>query len=112
MLKRKMTTVLENWKKTKKNECLLVEGARQVGKTYIIRKFGKTNYKNFIEINLLRQSRFKDVFENNGDASFSAIFSRLTLLDPTIRFVPNKTLLFIDEIQESGAARTALKFIV
>ena len=111
MLKRKMTTVLENWKKTKKNECLLVEGARQVGKTYIIREFGKANYENFIEINLLRQNRFKDAFENDGDVSFSAIFSRLTLSDPTIRFIPNKTLLFIDEIQESGAARTALKFI-
>lgn len=111
MLKRKMTDVLKSWKQTKKNECLLVEGARQVGKSFIIREFGKNNYENFIEINLLRQNRFKDAFESDGDATFSAIFSRLTLLDSRIRYIPYKTLLFIDEIQESGAARTALKFI-
>ena len=110
MLKRKITAVFENWKKTKKKECLLVEGARQVGKTFIICEFGKANYENFIEINLLRQSKFKSAFESD-DATFAAIFSRLTLVDPSIRYIPNKTLLFIDEIQESGAARTALKFI-
>lgn len=111
MLKRKITAVLENWKKTKKNECLLIEGARQIGKSFIIREFGKANYENFIEINLLRQNKFKKAFESDDDNTFTAIFSRLTLLDPTIRFIPDKTLLFIDEIQESGHARTALKFI-
>ncbi|MDR2266784.1 MAG: ATP-binding protein [Christensenellaceae bacterium] len=111
MLKRKFTAALTEWKRTKKTECLLVEGARQVGKSFIIREFGKTNYDNFIEINLLKQKKFRATFESDGDNSFTAIFSRLTLLDPAIRFIPNKTLLFIDEIQECGSARTALKFI-
>ncbi|MDR2201294.1 MAG: ATP-binding protein [Clostridiales bacterium] len=111
MLKRKFTAELEEWKNTKKTECLLVEGARQIGKTFIIREFGRRNYGNFIEINLLKQEYFKKVFEGGLDNSFSALFSRLTLQDPAIRFIPGKTLLFIDEIQECGPARTALKFI-
>ena len=51
MLKRKFYLFLEEWKKSKKNECLLVKGARQIGKSFIIRQFGLENYKNFIEIN-------------------------------------------------------------
>ena len=51
MLKRKLYNDLLNWKNTKKNECLLVKGARQVGKSFIIREFGKNNYKSVIEIN-------------------------------------------------------------
>lgn len=45
MLKRKIYDFLLEWKKTKKHECLLINGARQVGKTYVIEKFGKDNYK-------------------------------------------------------------------
>ena len=51
MLKRKFYDELIAWKNTKSKECLLVKGARQVGKTYIIDKFGKENYKSYIYIN-------------------------------------------------------------
>ncbi|MDR3293757.1 MAG: ATP-binding protein [Clostridiales bacterium] len=111
MLQRKFINTLLEWKHAKHRECLLVKGARQIGKTYIIREFAKANYSNFIEINFLRDVRFKDAFEQTPDLSFASIFSRLTLIDSRIRFVPNQTLLFIDEIQECGSARTALKFI-
>ena len=47
MLKRKFYDSLLNWKNTKDKECLLVKGARQIGKTYIIEQFGKENYKNY-----------------------------------------------------------------
>ncbi|MBO5115879.1 MAG: AAA family ATPase, partial [Treponema sp.] len=51
MLERKAFNFLENWKKTKQNECLLIKGARQIGKTFIVREFAKNHYENFIEIN-------------------------------------------------------------
>lgn len=47
MLRRKFYDVLLNWKKSKKNECLLVNGARQVGKTFIIEKFGQDQYEKY-----------------------------------------------------------------
>ena len=52
MLRRKMLEYLKNWKDSTKNECLVIKGARQVGKTYIIREFGKS-YKHYIEINFI-----------------------------------------------------------
>ena len=51
MLKRKITDRLLEWKNTKDKECLLVKGARQIGKTFIIEDFARKNYKHFVEIN-------------------------------------------------------------
>ena len=51
MLKRKIINKLEAWKKTIANKALLIKGARQVGKTTVVRQFAKANYKNFVEIN-------------------------------------------------------------
>jgi hypothetical protein len=100
---------LVKWKKEKKKECLLVNGARQVGKTFIIREFGKQNYENVVEINFLKRSRMKDAFE--GDLGMNEIIKRISAYDITAKFTEGKTLLFLDEIQECGNARTALKFI-
>ena len=109
MLKRKMMDTLTKWKKEKKKECLLVNGARQVGKTFIIREFAKQNYENLVEINFLKRPRMKDVFE--GDLEMNEIIKRISARDRTAKFTEGKTLLFLDEIQECGNARTALKFI-
>ena len=49
MLKRKIYDILLQWKNKKEKKCLLVKGARQIGKTFIIREFGKTEYENYIE---------------------------------------------------------------
>lgn len=62
MLKRKIYQKLVDWKRTHKNNCLMVEGARQVGKTYIIREFGKKEYESFIEINFIKKSRIETNF--------------------------------------------------
>jgi len=109
MLKRKMMDSLLKWKKEKNKECLLVNGARQVGKTFIIREFGRQNYENVVEINFLMRSRMKDAFE--GDLEMNEIIKRISAYDITAKFTEGKTLLFLDEIQECGNARTALKFI-
>ena len=52
MLRRKFYDILLKWSKEKNQECLLVRGARQIGKTYIIDYFGKNNYKSYIYLNL------------------------------------------------------------
>ena len=109
MLKRKMYDYLLNWKKTKGKECLLIKGARQVGKTYLVRMFGKAEYESFVEINFHKQSSLKVIFE--GDKSANEIYKRITANIPGIKLIPGKTLIFLDEIQKCSNARTALKFL-
>ncbi len=109
MLKRKMYNYLLNWKKTKGKECLLIKGARQVGKTYLVRMFGKAKYESFVEINFHKQSSLKVIFE--GDKSANEIYKRITANIPGIKLIPGKTLIFLDEIQKCSNARTALKFL-
>ena len=109
MLKRKMLESLIEWKKGKNKLALLVKGARQVGKTFIIREFGKANYKNFIEINFENQPSVKKAFE--GDLDVRTIILNLSAmgLGP---FEEGRTLIFFDEIQSCPQARTAIKFLV
>lgn len=109
MLKRKMYDKLLEWKNTKKKECLLLKGARQVGKTYLVRQFGKNEYDSFIEINFHMQSSLKVIFE--GDRSAEEVYKRITANIPGVKLVPGKTLIFLDEIQKCSDARTALKFL-
>ena len=68
MLKRKIIKKLEDWKESTTNKALLIKGARQVGKTTIVRQFAKANYKNFIEINFEQMPLAKQAFEGNLDA--------------------------------------------
>ena len=106
-LKREFYDFLLRWKQTKQNECLLVKGARQIGKTFIIEKFGRENYDHFIEINFIFNPEYLPVFDGNIDAE--SLFSKISAIRPNVRFVPSRTLLFLDEIQECPNARTALK---
>ena len=100
---------LLEWKKNKGTECLLIKGARQVGKTYLVRQFGANEYESFIEINFHMQSNLKSIFE--GELSSEEIFKRITANIPGVKLIPGKTLLFLDEIQKCANARTALKFL-
>lgn len=107
MLRRKITDYLKQWKASKRNECLLIRGARQIGKTFIIEDFGHNNYESFVEINFELQSSLKTAFE--GDLTVSEMIKRISVHLPEARFVPHKTLLFLDEIQSCPQARTSLK---
>ena len=109
MLKRKFYDFLKQWKTSKKRECLLVKGARQIGKTYIIDQFGKENYKSYIYLNLFKNPELKDIFE--GSLEPNEIYKRLTLHVANIQLITGDTLIFIDEIQVCPKARTALKFL-
>lgn len=109
MLKRKFYDRLIEWKNNKNQSCLLVKGARQIGKTYIIDYFGKNNYASYIYINFIESPQTKDIFID--ELSAEEIYKRMTLIMPEIKFVENDTLIFLDEIQECPNARTALKFL-
>ena len=109
MLKRKFYDKLLDWKKKANKKPLFVRGARQIGKTYIIDYFGKTNYSSYIYINFLENSEYKRIFD--GALNAATIYSRMSLMIQSARFTENDTLIFLDEIQECGNARTALKFL-
>lgn len=109
MLRRKLYDALLAWKKEERKECLLVKGARQVGKTYLIRQFGKNEYESFVEINFHEQKSLKVIFD--GDKTAEEIYKRLTANVPGVKLIPGKTLIFLDEIQKCSGARTALKFL-
>lgn len=108
MLRRKIINDLINWKKTKDKECLLVKGARQIGKTYIIDKFGKEYYTNYIYLNFLKNPNLKNIFE--GSLEPQDIYRKMSIYINNLKLVPD-TLIFLDEIQECPNARTALKFL-
>ena len=109
MLQRKIYQYLLDWKANKQRECLLIKGARQIGKTYIVQQFGAAEYESFIEINFVRYPSLKEIFE--GDLDASEIYKRMTAHLPGIRLIEGKTLIFLDEIQRCAKARTALKFL-
>ena len=108
MLKRKFYSFLEEWKKSKKKECLLVKGARQIGKSFIIRRFGMDKYKCFIEINFEERPELKNIFDGNLDVN--NLIRKISLHLENDSFTPGETLIFLDEIQSCPQARTSLKF--
>ncbi len=109
MLKRKAYSDLLRWKNSPNHKCLMVKGARQVGKTYLIRQFGKAEYSSYVEINFIKQKELKNIF--SGDLSAEEIYKRMSAQIQDIRLIPGKTLIFLDEIQNCGNARTAVKFL-
>lgn len=110
MIKRKMYKYLINWKQKKDKSALIIKGARQVGKSYLVREFGRNEYEGYIEINFLKNPLYKNIFK--GDLSAEEIFKRLSAYIPNLKIMPFKTLLFLDEIQVCAEARTAVKFLV
>ena len=113
MLRRKIYESLLEWKAQRKKKqiekCLLIKGARQVGKTYIVKEFGKAEYASFIYIDFYRQPGLKGIFD--GEMTAEEIMKRLTAYMPGIKLIPGDTLIFLDEIQCCGNARTAIKFL-
>jgi len=109
MLKRKTYQQLLEWKHRDNKKSLMLYGARQVGKTYIVREFGKNEYRSFIELNFIEDPSLKKIFE--GDLSAQTIYKKITASIDGAELIPHNTLIFLDEIQTCGNARTALKFL-
>lgn len=108
MLKRKIDSYLEHFYK-RTNKALLVTGARQTGKSFSIRQYGKTHFENFVEINFIDQPDAAEVLK--GAKNSQDIIVRLSLLT-NIPLVAGKTLVFFDEVQECPEIVTAIKFLV
>ncbi len=106
-LKRKLDDWLCRWRADSNRKPLLVKGARQVGKTESVRHFAAANYESVIEVNVALQPEFKQITAEGYKAD--AVIKRMSALDPTLRFIPGRTLLFFDEIQEFPDIATSFK---
>ena len=104
---RKVFEYLKEWKNSPYRKPLILQGARQVGKTYSILAFGKKEYENVAYFNFETDARLKDTFEENINPEYLIpILSRIS--SQTI--VKEKTLIFFDEIQLCKRALTSLKY--
>lgn len=107
MLKRKIASYIREFYNNSRN-ALLITGARQTGKTYSIREFGKT-FKNFVEINFVDMPEAVNVFA--GARNSNDILLRLSAITRT-PLVKGETLVFFDEVQKCPDIVTAIKFLV
>ena len=106
-MQRKLYSSLIEWKHSDDRKPLILEGARQVGKTYLLKEFGRKEYDNMVYINCHDNSEIKSIFEQDLDVnriiqSFEAYSGK--------RILEGRTLLFIDEIQEAPHAVESLKY--
>ena len=108
MLKRRYFKKLNEWKASPKHKSLIIIGARQVGKTFLVDAFAAENYSSYIRLNFLEQPDLKNIFSGNLDtASLLLNISAYGMLGVP---VPGKTLILLDEIQECPNAAASLKF--
>ena len=108
MVKRKVKALIKNWINTKTKKCLVVQGARQTGKTYIIERFAEENFEELVEINFKQIPSAMDIF--TGDLTVDNMVMAMRFRFPDKKIIPGKTLIFLDEIQECQEAITSLKF--
>ena len=107
LLKRKIDAFLASWKQNPQRKPLIVKGARQIGKTRSIQAFGQANYESVIEINFVLQKKFRSIFDNGYEVD--TIIKNISLLEPSWKFIPYKTLIFFDELQKCPDCATSLK---
>lgn len=106
-MKRKITGQLVEWKNSSARKPLILNGARQVGKTFILREFGRENYKNTVYVNLESNGTVASMF--NDDILPSKLIKYLEA-ETGERILPNETLIILDEIQSCERAVTSLKY--
>lgn len=106
-LRRKIDDFLLEWKK-RDHLPLLVKGARQIGKTESVRRFGASAYASCVYLNFVEQPKYKSIVSAGYDAE--SVVREISNLDSRHRFVPGDTLIVFDEIQEFPDVATTLKF--
>jgi len=104
--KRDLEKELISWKKAKDRYPLIIRGARQVGKSYLVEEFGKKNFKNFVLVDFELQPQLRECF---NDLEPRQIINKLQLL-LGVQISEKDTLLFLDEIQECPHAITSLRY--
>ena len=109
MFKRQISAAINEWYNNSKS-ALLIDGARQIGKTTTIQEFLKRNKKiDYIEINLIENKLALEAFNTSKDSE--DLLLRISSFTKT-EMVENKTIIFIDEIQEAKDAITPIKFLI
>ena len=106
-MEREIIKDLIKWKESKNRKPLIVHGARQVGKTYIIKQFGKKYYDNLIYVNFETNKEFSSQIEDDINAKY--LINKLELFFGE-KIIPEKTLIFFDEVQANERALTSLKY--
>ncbi|MBI1871001.1 MAG: ATP-binding protein [Chlamydiae bacterium] len=106
-MNREIEKKINEWKINPNRKPLIIKGARQVGKSYAIEKFARENFENCVVANFEKQKGLFELFE--GDLNITSLLEKLELLLKT-RILPQKTLLFLDEIQKCPRAITSLRY--
>ena len=109
MLKRKIYTEIENFYKDNPQKALMITGARQVGKSYIIEQFGKAHYESLIVIDFINNPEYVEIF--SGCNSSDEIMLRISSLFGD-RLIEGRTLIFFDEVQRCREIITQIKYLV
>lgn len=107
ILKRKIDDYLLEWKRNPDRKPLIIRGARQIGKTFAVKRFAEGNYEHFININFALQEEYRSIFADGYEVD--KIVKRISFINPDFVFEPHNTLLFFDEIQVVPKAATSLK---
>ena len=105
-MKRALGIKLHEWKESSTHKPIVLKGARQVGKSFLIREFGKS-FNNFVELNFDFSKEYGSIFEPDLDPE--RIIKEISFLKQT-KIIPGETLLFLDEIQECPNAVRALRY--
>ena len=105
--KRKIDEFLADWKNNHSRKPLIVKGARQIGKTESILHFAHENYENVVYINFVLDKKYTTIVNDGYDVE--TVVKNITLINPSIKFIPDKTLIVFDEIQEYPDIATTLK---
>lgn len=106
-MKRNAINALIEWKNNEERKPLVIRGARQVGKTWLMKEFGEKYYKNFIYLNFDEEDELKSIFEANKNPH--RIVELLSMIAGQ-KILPKETLLIFDEIQECPEALNTLKY--
>ena len=105
-LKRKLDDFLLEWKHSADRKPLIVKGARQIGKTESIKHFA-VNYENFVNINFVLEKKYKTICEDGY--TVQDVIRNISRIDSEKKFIPGKTLILFDEIQDYPEIATSLK---
>ena len=108
MLKRKIYSLLQNWKQNSKRKPLIIKGLRQIGKTFIVKEFANKNYKNVVYLDFRANKELRSIFEKNY--VINDIVTQITANIPGSFVAPNETVFIFDEVQDCPGARSSLKY--
>ena len=109
MINRKLDIVIRDFYKSHPKMALMLDGARQVGKTVAFRRYAESEFKNYVEINFVKNETAQSVFKNASGVE--DILLRLSSFTRT-KLVPGETFILFDEVQKCPDCVTMIKFLV